>query len=173
MKTLGATEVFDYRDPEAPAKILAAARSLHNITEGPAVPLILDCIGSVSGSMTQIATIASAGSRIAVLLPVVIRRPSVDAAPEYSMDAQSAVPWKTGVNVQGVRTHAYMENELLKAKFQNEIMPALVGSGAVRPMKARVVEGASMLERAENAMRVLREGVSGERVIWRVSGEGA
>lgn len=41
--------------------------------------------------------------------------------------------------------------------------------GAVKPNRFRLVEGRDMLERAENALAALREGVSGEKLVWRVA----
>lgn len=52
------------------------------------------------------------------------------------------------------------------------MMPSLVTSGAVLPLQSVVVEGEYMLERAEQALAMLREGVSGQRLVWQVSKEG-
>jgi hypothetical protein len=77
--------------------------------DGPAVPFIFDCIGSKSGSIAQLAKIAQKGTKVAVLLPVIIRDASDEDAPEYAMDVQSAAEWEEGVDARGVRTHFYQE----------------------------------------------------------------
>ncbi len=51
-------------------------------------------------------------------------------------------------------------------------MPELLSSGAVQPIRQRVVEGKTMLERAENALDLLRQlAPSGEKLVWKVSEE--
>jgi hypothetical protein len=45
-----------------------------------------------------------------------------------------------------------------------------LASGVVKPNWQRVIEGASLLERAQKAMDALRrKEVSGERLVWRVA----
>ena len=49
-------------------------------------------------------------------------------------------------------------------------MPALLESGVVKPNRARIVEGKTLLERAQNALNLLRQRApSGERLVWRVA----
>jgi hypothetical protein len=60
---------------------------------------------------------------------------------------------------------------MFREKLQTEIMPALLAQGIVRPNRYQVIEGSSLLERATKALNLLREGVSGEKLIWRVSNE--
>jgi hypothetical protein len=49
-------------------------------------------------------------------------------------------------------------------------MPTLLAKGIVRPNKFRIVEGATLLERAQNALDALRrKETSGERLIWRIA----
>jgi len=77
------------------------------------VPFILDCIGSQSGSLAPLAKIAGEGSRVAVLLPVIVRDATETEAPEYAMDVRASAAWKEGVDTRGVRTHFYLEVSLL------------------------------------------------------------
>lgn len=154
LQSLGAAKVFDYNDPNITFQI---RQEVGNI------PYFFDCIGSVSSSIQPIAELAAKGSRVAVLLPVIFD------PPKYGLDASVAAQWAPGVQVNGVRTHTYDDNEALARALQPEIMPSLLANGAVKPNKYRVIEGASMLERAENALTALREGVSGEKLVWRVA----
>jgi hypothetical protein len=49
-------------------------------------------------------------------------------------------------------------------------MPTLLTDGIIKPNKYRVIEGESLLERAQGAMDALRrKEVSGERLVWRVA----
>jgi hypothetical protein len=51
-------------------------------------------------------------------------------------------------------------------------MPAMLERGIVAPQKQRIVEGATMLERAQTALDMLRrKEASMERLVWRVSDE--
>jgi len=50
-------------------------------------------------------------------------------------------------------------------------MPAMVAQKNVLPNRLRIVEGATMLERANNGLNELRKGVSGEKLVWQVSDE--
>jgi hypothetical protein len=51
-------------------------------------------------------------------------------------------------------------------------MPSMLKDGIVKPNEQRVIEGGTMLERAQNAMAALRrKEVSGERLVWRVADE--
>ena len=176
LKGLGARAVFDYRDSEVATKLVNAGKEARQAagmaTNGPAVPLIVDCIGSRDLSLMPLSKVAQSGTHVAVLLPVILRDsdPKSDELPEYSMDVASAVPWADGVIGEGVRTHFYLNNEMYKQKLQSEIIPELLSLGVLKPNPVRVVEGVTLLERAETALRLLRERAPrGERLVWRVS----
>ena len=188
LRSLGATQVFDYRDPQVTELILDAANRGKDTATEPSVPFVLDCIGSKYGSIAPIAKIAQKGSKVAVLLPIIVRDSSDEVAPEYAMDVQAAAEWNEGVVARGVRTHFYLEvsivlglyrafryltslqNKLFAKSLQPEIMPALLADGVVKPNRQRLVEGKTLLERAQKALDALRrKEVSGERLVWRVS----
>ena len=172
LKELGAREVIDYRDEDAVPTVLRAARGLNGGRGGPAVAYVIDNIGSISGTLTPLSQIAEKGTRVAVLLPVIIRDsdPKSDELPEYSFDVAGVVPWADGVVAEGVRTHFYLDNPLWKEKLQSEIVPTLLRDGVVKPNRQRIVEEATLLDRAESAMSLLRgRELRGERAVWRVS----
>lgn len=170
VKELGASEVYDYRSPTVVEDLLqgrgAAAQGA-----APAFPLIVDCIGSQEGTLRPISRVAQDGSTVAVMLPVIVTHASAETALEYSMDAGASAAWASGVTVSGVRTHFYWRNEMFREKLQTEIMPALLAQGVVKPNRYRIVEGKTLLERATKGLDSMREGASGEKVIWRVSNE--
>ncbi|KAK1590464.1 zinc-binding dehydrogenase, partial [Colletotrichum navitas] len=145
LRSLGATVCFDYRNEDVVERI-----QKHLGPKG--VPYIIDCIGHLSGSLKPITQLAERGTKVAVMLPVVIKDPTEIQAPVYQMTEPAEGQWKDGVIVKGVRTHFYLKNELFKDKMQSEIIPALLEQKVVRPNPHRIVEGGSLLERAQDAI---------------------
>ncbi|KAI5926486.1 GroES-like protein [Camillea tinctor] len=162
---LGATKCLDYRSPT----IVDELRNIQPDGSTPIYPMIVDCIGSQAGSLKPISEIAQAGTTVAVMLPVILKHASDTDAPEYSMDASTSASWVDGVNVRGVRTHFYWKNEMFREKLQLDIVPTLLAQGVVKPNRYRVIEGKTLLDRATKALDEMRKGVSGEKLIWRVS----
>lgn len=62
-------------------------------------------------------------------------------------------------------------SEFFREKLASQIMPEVVAQGIVRPQRYRVIEGKTMLERCEKALDALRDGVSGEKLVWRTNDE--
>ena len=49
-------------------------------------------------------------------------------------------------------------------------MPTLLAEGIVKPNKQKVIEGATLLERAQNALDTMRrKEVHREKLVWRVA----
>ncbi|TPX08765.1 uncharacterized protein E0L32_009705 [Thyridium curvatum] len=168
---LGATACFDYRDPDVVERVRAHLG-------GAAPPYVIDCIGSREGTLRPLTKIAGAGSRVAVMLPVITREAATGdgggEVPEYEMDIGKVLAgeWAEGVEVRGVRTYFYQENEFFKYHLMPEIVPDLLAKGVIQPNRYKVVEGPTMLERAQGALDILRgKAQSGEKIIWRVSDE--
>lgn len=62
----------------------------------------------------------------------------------------------------------------MKNHCQPDVVPALLEQGVIKPNKQRIVEGATLLERATNSLRILRAGAqSGEKLVWRVDEKSA
>jgi NADPH:quinone reductase-like Zn-dependent oxidoreductase len=101
LKELGAKSAIDYRSPNSVKEILDAA--------GGQVKYVLDCIGSLQGSIEAISKITKAGSIVAIALPVILRDATETTEPVYEMDAQKVAEWNEGVEVIGIRTHFYTE----------------------------------------------------------------
>ncbi|KAF8981042.1 hypothetical protein BGZ52_003343 [Haplosporangium bisporale] len=168
LKSLGATACFDYRKTDVVDKILDYLKD----EDEPKAPYILDCIGSLNGTLEPLAKIAQRGSRVAIMLPVIIKDATEDEEPVYEMEVSKCIPfkWAEGTIVRGVRTHFYLQNEFFKERLQPEILPTLLAQGIVKPNNQRVVEGATLVERAQNALNLLRsKAVSGEKLVYRVS----
>ncbi|KAF1939821.1 GroES-like protein [Clathrospora elynae] len=162
LQSLGAKVVFDYNDANVVSSVLRAGGEA-------GIPLVFDCIGSKNGSIAPISRIAKSGAKVAVLLPVVVRDSSETEDPEYGMDVNAAATWDEGVMARGVRTHFYADNEFFKQHLQPDIMYTMLEEGIVTPQKQRIVDGATLLERAQRAMDMLRrKEASMERLVWRV-----
>ena len=106
LKNLGATATFDYGDGDVTDKILAYAGEKG---AAPRVPFILDCIGLLHGTIKPISKVAESGSRVAILLPVIVRDATETEAPIYEGDVSKCLEgkWAEGVVLRGVRTHFY------------------------------------------------------------------
>jgi len=102
----GAIKCFDYRSPNVVKNILSWSASSNEL--GPSIPFILDCIGSKDGTLAPEAKLAVKGTRVAIMLPVIVKHAST-GEPEYSLEAQGEADWAKGVIVRGVRTHFYLQ----------------------------------------------------------------
>lgn len=102
LKSLGAAATFDYTNGDGVTD---------EILQTVGLPThIIDCIGSVQGTLIPLTRLAASGTIVAVMLPVIVRDASDTQAPEYEMDVANApVQWAPGVIVRGVRTHFYLE----------------------------------------------------------------
>lgn len=188
LRSIGATASFDYRKDDVVEKIQAYTKD----EAEPKVPSILDCIGSLEGTLRPLTKIAQRGSRLGAMLPIILKDATEESEPEYEMDVSNCLvgEWAEGALIRGVRTHFYLEvsypclfhepqtpnrkiqNEFFKEKLQSEIIPALLKEGIVTPNRQRIVEGETVVERAQNALDILRKkDVSGEKLVWRVSEE--
>lgn len=130
LKFLGAPAVFSYRDVKVVSQIHEHVPKV--------VDYILDCIGSLQGSIVPITNIARANSTVAILLPVIVQDATARASPKYAMDVTKAPaaigsPWAEGAQTSGVRTQHYLHNPLLAERLQIEIMPAALIEGWVMP----------------------------------------
>ncbi|KAK4250405.1 chaperonin 10-like protein [Corynascus novoguineensis] len=176
LKELGARQCFDYREGDVVGKVLGYLEGLEkkeNNKEGrPRVPYIVDCIGSKEGTLRPLTRIADKGSRVAVMLPVINVHTTKDQKSELEMDVGKVLvgEWKNGVELRGVRTFLYHQNEFFKHHLQPEIVPALLEQRVIKPNKLRMVEGKTLLDRAQKALDLLRDqAVSGEKLVWRVA----
>lgn len=104
LKSAGATACFDYRQSDVVEQILS-------YTKDEGLPSIVDCIGSLEGTLKPLTKLAQRGSTVAVMLPVILKDATPDSEPEYEMDVSKCLvgQWAEGVSVRGVRTHFYLE----------------------------------------------------------------
>lgn len=171
IKEYGAREAFDYRSSDVTKVIPSFVEQ--QAGEGTKIKYMIDCIGSQTGSVQPLAKIALDGTFVAIMLPVIVVDAAEDVEPVYEMDVTKAADWAPGSKASGVRTHFYTDNEFLAQELQATIMPAALKEGIVKPNEQVVVEGRTLLERAQKAMHILTtKGVSGARLVWRVAEEG-
>ena len=169
LQKYGAAHCFDYR-VESVTEAIRTYVQQQSTSGGATIKYIIDSIGSQTGSVQPISKIAQAGSIVAIMLPVIIKDAGEGVEPEYEMDVLKCADWAEGVQARGVRTHFYLQNEFLKEKLQSEIMPEALKVGIIEPNDQVIVEGKTLLERAEMAMGMLRKKqVSGGRLVWRVA----
>lgn len=112
LTSLGASAVFDYTKPNVTSEIRDHAATITSTGSSSAkIPYIIDCIGSIDGTLKPLTQIAEPGSRVAVMLPVILKDATVEDEPEYEMDVAKVLPgqWADGVELRGVRTHFYLE----------------------------------------------------------------
>ena len=102
LRKAGATQCFDYTKPDVVERINKAA---------PSITHIIDCIGSLHGTLTPLSKIAKAGTKVAVMLPVIVRDASDSEEPIYAMDVKECLvgEWADGVILSGVRTHFFQD----------------------------------------------------------------
>ena len=63
-----------------------------------------------------------------------------------------------------------LQNEFFKYHMQPEIVPRLLAEGVVKPNPLVVVEGETLLARAQKALDLLRDKApSGQKLVWRVA----
>lgn len=178
LRELGAKKCFDYTDPDVVDKILYAATATashenKNDNIGTGIPYIVGCIGSVEATLRPLSKIARTAkwpscSPSLYDMPQRPRRCCTRWMSTLSRGSSEA----EGVELSGVRTHFYMQDEFWREKLLPEMMPALVAEGKIMPNKVRTVEGSTLLTRAERALEILRgREVSGEKLVWRVSEE--
>lgn len=112
LRDLGATATFDYGDGDVPDQILAYVGDKGG---APRVPFILDCIGLLHGTLEPISRVAETGTRVAILLPVIVRDATETEAPIYEGDVNKCLEgkWAEGVVLRGVRTHFYAQVSLI------------------------------------------------------------
>jgi NADPH:quinone reductase-like Zn-dependent oxidoreductase len=100
LRSFGAAKCFDYKKATVVDEIKAYA---------PRIRHILDCIGHAHTTLQPLSNIAGEGTKVAMMLPIIVTDATEELEPEYSMDpaAVSSVKWASGVELLGVRTFFY------------------------------------------------------------------
>lgn len=108
LRNAGAAACFDYTRSGVEDKILEHVQASSGSS---VIPYILDCIGSVKGTLEPLTKIAQGGSRVAIMIPIIIRDATDEEEPVYEGDVSKVLvdKWADGVVLRGVRTHFYLE----------------------------------------------------------------
>ncbi|EPQ52945.1 GroES-like protein [Gloeophyllum trabeum ATCC 11539] len=151
IRSLGASKAVDYNSPEF-------AREIGE------VDLVLDFVANRKETIPRIAKVVrnDPASKVAIFVPIKSGgRSASNLGVELEKDA---LPNK--VQVILVTSHIYEQNPFLKSHLQTEIVPGLLGQGAVKPLRAKVIEGSSSVEALNKAVALLKDGVvSGEKLV--------
>ena len=107
LRSLGASVCFDYTQREVVSNILSYVADQST----PQIPYIVDCIGSLEGTLRPLSKIAQTGAVVAAMMPFIIRDATETSEPEYSVDSEKILPgsWAPGVTPRGVSTYTYLE----------------------------------------------------------------
>ncbi len=108
LRRYGAAKCFDYRDADVEKQLL----EFTNQGSQNGFAYVLDCIGSLNGSVLPISRLLppTSTAKVAILLPIIVRDAAKGVSPLYEMDVASAASWPKGVTETGVRTHFYLDN---------------------------------------------------------------
>jgi NADPH:quinone reductase-like Zn-dependent oxidoreductase len=109
LREMGASACFGYQTADVADEVLRHAGKSEQ--SGPSIPFILDCIGSVYGTLERLTKIAQAGTKLALMLPVIVQDATEEQEPIYELDINKCtmLKWADGAIVRGVRTHFYLE----------------------------------------------------------------
>ncbi|KAF9447809.1 GroES-like protein [Macrolepiota fuliginosa MF-IS2] len=167
LRSLGATDLFDYNSPTLVDDINKAAG-------GPGkLSLAVDCISAAS-TMGILAKILSPTGSVGLLLPVkkgtTLNNGTED---ELFLDLpfpESLNPFQKGTNIIGVRTFLYQADQVLKEKLMPVILPELLEKDLIQPTRLRLFDQGSLQQRVEQALDLFRSNkVSGEKLVIKIN----
>lgn len=149
IKTLGATEVFDYRDPEVKSKLTTAAKHA-----GVPITYGFDAI-SEGDTFMQCANVLAAssghGSKLAITLPWPNEKPKPEGIAVAQVMALS-------LGVEQAELSAWLFNDWLKDALENKnIIPS---------PKIQVVEGG--VRNTQKVFDMHKAGISGKKLVLKV-----
>ncbi|KAI0707802.1 GroES-like protein [Earliella scabrosa] len=157
VKSLGASEVFDYKDPDVVAKIKAAT--------GDSITKAVDAISLKESQRITAEALAPSGGEVVLVLgpePDATSRKDVKFKPTLIYTALGrAFDFRSGAHYPvSEEDRAHMAQFLLK-------VPKLVLDGAIKPLPIKLWEGG--LAAIPNGLQFMREGkVSAEKIVYRV-----
>ncbi|KAI0723769.1 GroES-like protein [Cerioporus squamosus] len=151
LKSLGADEVFDYRDPEVVSKIKAAT--------GDSIKRALDTISVKEGD-------PASGGKVHVILPLPI--PETTSRKDVEVSYTSLYTVLGRAYDFGPDTHypASPEDRAQMAEFLKKL-PKLMRDSAVKPLPVKSWDGG--LDAIPDGLQYMREGkVSGEKIVYKL-----
>jgi NADPH:quinone reductase-like Zn-dependent oxidoreductase len=182
LRSLGATDVFDYRIPTLVQDITAA------IGGDGKVLLAIDAVTS-EATLQQLGKVMSPLGKLAILLPIK-EGASVTTGLDQEMYWEirhDKTPFPKGTEIIPVRTFNYQQvsrsitvniflwlifekDATLRDKLMPQILPALLEAGHIKPARVRLMDKGSLKEQVGTGLELLRENkISGEKVVVKVS----
>ncbi|GJE93281.1 zinc-binding alcohol dehydrogenase family protein [Phanerochaete sordida] len=170
LRTLGATQCFDYRSPDVVAQIRAAAAS----TKHGRLPIALDPIAT-RGSLTLLSEVLASPpalppARLAVLLAYK-DGDSVTNSPDTAMSVtppqwlEDALAGKN-IDLVPVGTFYFGKDDFSRENIMPVILPRLLAEGKLRANPVRLLEEGTLLERVKTGLDLLRNNkISGEKLV--------
>jgi len=141
VKSLGASEVFDYHDPDVVHKIRTAA--------GSGLSLVYDCISENGSAQASIACITAPSGNVALILPPPADLSTVRVKVVFTGAGPAARDKAIGERVYG-------------------LLIALLERHAILPNQVRVIPG-GLLGVNEGLQLGREHKVSGEKLVYRVA----
>ncbi|GJE93290.1 zinc-binding alcohol dehydrogenase family protein [Phanerochaete sordida] len=170
LRTLGATQCFDYRSRDVAAQIRAAAAS----TKHGRLPIALDPIAT-RGSLTLLSEVlASPAALPPARLAVLLAYKDGDSVTNSPGTAMSLTPprWLedalAGKNIDlvPVGTFRFGEDGFSRENIVPVILPQLLAEGKLRANPVRLLEEGTLLERVKTGLDLLRHNkISGEKLV--------
>ncbi|KAH8809679.1 chaperonin 10-like protein [Flagelloscypha sp. PMI_526] len=164
IKALGATHVFDYKDPETPSKI-------RNLV--PDLRIAIDTVGQ-AGTITKLVAESlsptSSSNQIYSILPI---RPSILETFPANTTAQYTIVYSLlgfHFTAGGNPIEVQLQETAASLNFIKEELPKLFGDGQkkIRLQKLRVMEGG--LENIAEGLKIMKEGKYGrEKLVYNIA----
>ncbi|KAG5352246.1 hypothetical protein C0989_003077 [Termitomyces sp. Mn162] len=163
LKSIGATDTFDYNSPNLVNDVAKAVGG-----DGK-VPVVVDCIAA-EPSMKALANIVSPTGKVAILLPVKNSNTlTVKQVSEFTDLPEDNAPFARSVRLYGVRTFTVFQDPYLRDNLAPKIIPSLLETGIIKPNRLRLIDHGSFKERVLEGLDLLRNNkVSGEKVVVKV-----
>lgn len=149
LKSIGAYEVLDYRDPDVVTKIAALAKAV-----GTPISIGFDAIAKGDSSILSVKTLLASGGKDSRLV-LSYEWPTEHAKPD---DVEISMPIAFHVGTEQTEIGRWLFNEYLPRELEKRnIMPA---------PRIEVIEGG--IGAAQEALDRVRAGVSGTKIVVRV-----
>lgn len=170
LRTLGATQCFDYRSPDIVAQIRAAAAS----TKHGRISIALDPIAA-RASLTPLSEVLASpagqpSARLAVLLPYkdgdsVTNGVDADMSLTLTPWVEATIAGKN-IDLVPVGTFHFAEDDFSRENIMLTILPRLLAEGKLRANPVRLLKEGPLLERVKAGLGLLRNNkISGEKVV--------
>ncbi|KAG5644143.1 hypothetical protein DXG03_009037 [Asterophora parasitica] len=164
LRSLGATDTFDYSSPNLTNEI---AKSIGG--DGK-VQLAIDSIAT-DQTLDNLAKVISPTGKAAFLLPFKkANKLTAEQLDEFTMDfPEDNGPFAKPMKLIGVRSFLFLEEAFLRDNLTSKIIPALLESGIIKPNRVHLLNQGTFKDRVEQGLDLLRNNkVRGEKIVVKV-----